>query len=152
MAAIRVNWSAQTEFPQSPREYKSVQRKSSLDIKLTIAMMIIPFVVGCANVSTSNHQAANTESDMVSESVQEERVSAFLASAAPSDVSEFASTPWGENVIVQAGERYFSASGRYCRKLTVFNNSGNESLQLACEIHRGSWEPVRLVTQLLDTR
>jgi len=129
-----------------------VQRKSFPDIKLTIAMMIIPFVAGCANLSTSNHQAANSESEMVSESVQEERVSAFLASAAPSDVSEFASTPWGENVLVQAGERYFSASGRYCRKLTVFSNSGNESSELACEIRQGSWEPVRLVTQLLDTR
>ena len=129
-----------------------MQRKSFPDIKLTIAMMIIPFVAGCANLSTSNHQAANSESEMVAVSVQEEKVSAFLASAAPSDVSEFASTPWGENVLVQAGERYFSASGRYCRNLTVFNNSGNESLQLACEIHRGSWEPVRLVTQLLDTR
>ena len=129
-----------------------MQRKSSLDIKLTIAIMIAPFVVGCANVPTSNNQALDTESKIVSESVQEKRVSAFLASAAASDVAEFVSTPWGENVLVQAGELYFSASGRYCRKLTVLNNSGNESLQLACEIRPGSWEPVRLVTQLLDTR
>lgn len=127
-----------------------MQRKSFLDIKLIVAFMIIPFVVGCANLPTSNNQVPKTESKMVSDSVLEERISAFLTSAAPLAVWEFASTPWGNDVLVQASEPYFSASGRYCRKLTVTDISGIYSLQLACEIRRGSWEAVRLVTQLLN--
>ena len=126
-------------------------RKSSLNIKFVVVFMVISLVAGCANVLTPNNQLPKTESKIVSESVLEQRFSAFLASAEPLAVSEFTSTPWGENVLVQASEPYFSASGRYCRKFTVINLSGNESLHLACEIRPGSWEQVRPVTQLLST-
>jgi len=112
----------------------------------------IPFVVGCANLSASKVQLPEDANKVAMQPVMEKEISTFLASAAPLSTSGFASTPWGENVLVQVGESYFSASGRNCRKLTVLDNAGDEKLQLACEFRNGSWEPVRLVTQLLGVQ
>ena len=134
-----------------PESSQNVQLKSFLSIKVPIAFLVIPLMVGCVNMSNSKTQSSSAEK-LVTASVLEDKISIFLTSAAPLSISEFASTPWGKDVLLQAGESYFSASGRNCRKLTVLDIGGNESLQLACEIRGGSWESVRLVTQLLGTR
>jgi hypothetical protein len=135
-----------------PESGKFVQQKSCLNIKAIIAFVAIPLVVGCVNMPSSKTQAPGAENKIITGPVLDGDISTFLASAAPFSISEFPSTPWGKNVLLRMGEPYFSASGRNCRKITVLDIEGNESLQLACEFRDGSWEPVRLVTQLLGTR
>lgn len=135
-----------------PESAKFIQRKSFLNYKMIIALVAIPLLVGCVNMSGSKIQSSGTEKKMMAGLVLNQEVSAFLASAAPLAASEFAATLWGENVLLQTGEPYFSASGRNCRKITVLDTGRNESLQLACEFGDGLWESVRLVTQLLGTR
>jgi hypothetical protein len=128
-----------------------VKRKSFLSIKASIVFVVFPLVVGCANIPSSEIQAPRAKNKIIAGPVLDEEVSTSLASVATLSKPEFASMPWGENVFLQAGAPYFSASGRNCREITLLDVEGNESLQLACEFRDGSWEPVRLVTQLLGT-
>ena len=83
-------------------------------------------------------------------------VSSFLDSAAPGSVIAVPTSPWGSNVEAVAHERYFAASGRICRELTVSNQRDLPSKELACRTSNdgkageGTWVTQRLVTGLLE--
>ncbi len=83
-------------------------------------------------------------------------VSSFLDSAAPGSVVAVPTSPWGSNVEVVAHERYFAASGRICRELTVSNQRDLPKKELACRTSNdgkageGTWVTQRLVTGLLE--
>ncbi|MGS0466428.1 DVU3141 family protein [Cobetia marina] len=83
-------------------------------------------------------------------------VSAFLDTAAIGGVMSVASSPWGSNVEVVAGERYFSASGLTCRHLTVSNGRDLPGKELACRTSKtgaatqGTWVTQRLIVGLLE--
>ncbi|WP_088743904.1 DVU3141 family protein [Cobetia sp. QF-1] len=83
-------------------------------------------------------------------------ISAFLDTASIGGVMPVVSSPWGSNVEVVAGERYFAASGMTCRHLTISNDRDLPSNELACrtsdtgKAEQGTWVTQRLVTGLLE--
>jgi hypothetical protein len=71
-------------------------------------------------------------------------VSAFLAQSADYSTQAFSNTYWGESVDVTANERYFAASGRYCREVSINTATGAQSGRwLTCETSKGQWAAVR---------
>jgi hypothetical protein len=56
---------------------QNVQLKSFLSIKVPIAFLVIPLMVGCVNMSNSKTQSSSTEK-LVTASVLEDKISIFL--------------------------------------------------------------------------
>lgn len=75
----------------------------------------------------------------------------FLAQAPDGAILNLATSPWGNQVEVTAGDTYFAASGRECRKLRVDKAAQGETRALACKTPQG-WESRRLITETSSSR
>ncbi|MHC9036399.1 DVU3141 family protein [Cobetia marina] len=125
--------------------------------RLTVVTGLALTITGCA---TSYPESTGTGSanlaNLTGAASLPANVSSFLDSAAPGSVIAVSTSPWGSDVEVVAHERYFAASGRSCRELTVSNQRDLPSKELACRTSNdgkageGTWVTQRLVTGLLE--
>ena len=78
-----------------------------------------------------------------------EQLAGFLADATRGEQAGFGVTPWGNDTVLRAGERYYAASGRICRALQVRDES-DSALQaaLACRTQTG-WERVDSLSAMM---
>ncbi|MCK8066943.1 DVU3141 family protein [Cobetia sp. 1CM21F] len=114
-------------------------------------------ISGCATTYPESTGAGSTNlANLTGAAALPADVSSFLDSGAPGSVIAVPTSPWGSNVEVVAHERYFAASGRICRELTVSNQRDLPSKELACRTSNdgkageGTWVTQRLVTGLLE--
>lgn len=114
-------------------------------------------ITGCATSYPESTGAGSTNlANLTGAASLPADVSSFLDSAAPGSVIAVPTSPWGSNVEVVAHERYFAASGRICRELTVSNQRDLPSKELACRTSNdgkageGTWVTQRLVIGLLE--
>lgn len=135
---------------RSTRRLQSVARLAVMaGFALTIA--------GCAtSYPNSSGIGSNNVANLTGAASLSADVSSFLDSSAPGSVIGVLNSPWGSDVEVVAHERYFAASGRICRELTVSNTRDLPSKELACRTSNdgkageGTWVTQRLVTGLLE--
>lgn len=93
---------------------------------------------GCAGMASSDSPMAAADPA---------QLTTFLNEAASGAEREFDQTPWGEAITLRAGERYFAASGRTCRRLLIQQQTDlGARPALACETTDG-WESVRALTR-----
>ncbi|NVN56275.1 hypothetical protein FLM52_10805 [bacterium Scap17] len=125
--------------------------------RLATAAGLAIVISGCATDYPVSTGAGSTNlANLTGAAVLPADVSSFLDSASPGGVIAVPTSPWGSNVEVVAHERYFAASGRICRELTVSNNRDLPSKELACRTSNdgkageGTWVTQRLVTGLLE--
>ncbi|MEL0615896.1 DVU3141 family protein [Cobetia marina] len=114
-------------------------------------------IAGCATSYPASTGAGSTNlANLTGAASLPADVSSFLDSSAPGSVIAVPTSPWGSDVEVVAHERYFAASGRICRELTVSNARDLPSKELACRTSNegkageGTWVTQRLVTGLLE--
>ena len=126
-------------------------------VRLACAAGLALAISGCATSYPESTGAGSTNlANLTGAAALPVDVSSFLDSAAPGSVIAVATSPWGSNVEVVAHERYFAASGRICRELTVSNQRDLPSKELACRTSNdgkageGTWVTQRLVTGLLE--
>ena len=83
----------------------------------------------------------------VADNHRDHALTAFLDEATINAVQRFQQTPWGDAITLQAGERYYAASGRICRRLLLHQETdGQGQVALACKSTQG-WESVRALTR-----
>jgi hypothetical protein len=113
--------------------------------KLSIGALAVVVLAGCSAWGGGNESAyAGGISPAPKGQVLSAEVSAFLAQSADFSTQAFANTYWGESVDVTANERYFAASGRYCREVAINTATGAQSGRwLTCETTKGQWAAVR---------
>ena len=81
-----------------------------------------------------------------------ERLAGFLADATRGEQARFGTTPWGDDTVLHAGERYYAASGRICRAFEVKGASDSAPRSaLACRTHSG-WERVEAMAAMTRDR
>ncbi|MDX5297865.1 MAG: hypothetical protein LPK85_02825 [Gammaproteobacteria bacterium] len=115
-----------------------------------VALCLSLGMAGCASDSVSQAPSAvggGDESRMRDVVVLDAALSAQLTDAAPHADVALPTSPWGDNVIVRAGDTYQAASGRQCRGLAI-TREGRAFSALACDTGRGRWSLVRPVTRL----
>lgn len=113
--------------------------------KLSIGVVAVVALAGCSAFNGGNGSGyAGAVSQAPKGQALSAEVSAFLAQSAEYSTRAFSNTYWGESVDVTANERYFAASGRYCREVTINTPTGARSGRwLACETSNGQWAAVR---------
>lgn len=103
-----------------------------------LSLLIVISLSACA-VAPGSYPAPGAPSQM-------QLPSAFrhFLTHAPAGTSAFLpESPWGTSVTVYAGQAYFAASGRRCRKLTIVHTAGMRRPGLVCRLPNGGWEEVR---------
>ena len=125
--------------------------------RLTVVTGLALTITGCATSYPESTGTGSTNlANLTGAASLPANVSSFLDSAAPGSVIAVSTSPWGSDVEVVAHERYFAASGRSCRELTVSNQRDLPSKELACRTSNdgkageGTWVTQRLVTGLLE--
>ncbi|MDN5850799.1 MAG: hypothetical protein L0H63_14375 [Nitrococcus sp.] len=68
----------------------------------------------------------------------------FLTSAPAGSSMLLAASLWGPEASVYAHARYYAASGRTCRELTI-EQAGMRRPGLVCRLPQGGWESVRVL-------
>ncbi|WP_156961893.1 DVU3141 family protein [Cobetia amphilecti] len=126
-------------------------------VRLAAVTSLALAITGCATSYPESTGAGSTNlANLTGAASLPADVSSFLDSAAPGSVIAVPTSPWGSNVEVVAHERYFAASGRICRELTVSNQRDLPGKELACRTSNdgkageGTWVTQRLVTGLLE--
>ncbi len=112
--------------------------------KLSVGALAVVVLAGCSAWGGGNESAYTGVSSAPRGQALSAEVSAFLAQSAEFSSRAFASSYWGESVNVTASERYFAASGRYCREVSIDTVTGAQpSRWLTCETSKGQWAAVR---------
>jgi len=73
-----------------------------------------------------------------------DQVSVFLSSGTGALARRFESSPWGDDVLVEAEPVYHAATGASCRRMAV-SGAGIDRKMLACATAGGVWVTQRLV-------
>ncbi|GAA3712616.1 hypothetical protein GCM10022421_19910 [Oceanisphaera sediminis] len=107
---------------------------------LLLPLVVLSIISGCASQQQGTHGAQ--------QAINNSELNQYLSSAT-ANAAVLASSPWGPKVQIMAGQPYFAASGRTCRKLQVSQPNGNTQHQIACKADTGNWTLTRPVTQLL---
>ncbi|MBS4154787.1 DVU3141 family protein [Cobetia sp. MC34] len=126
-------------------------------VRLAVTTGLALIVSGCAtDYPMSTGSGSQNLSSLRGAAPLSADLSAFLDTSAIGGVMPVVSSPWGSNVEVVAGERYFSASGLTCRHLTVSNGRDLPGQELACRTSnkgaakQGTWVTQRLIVGLLE--
>ena len=113
--------------------------------KLSIGVVAVVALASCSAINGGNGSGyAGAVSPAPKGQALSAEVSAFLAQSAEYSTRAFSNSYWGGSVDVTASERYFAASGRYCREVAINTASGTQSGRwLTCETSNGQWAVVR---------
>ncbi|MEA1052152.1 DVU3141 family protein [Lamprobacter modestohalophilus] len=69
-----------------------------------------------------------------------------LLSSAPANLEvRLEQSPWGQDILAVLHQPYAAASGRRCRRLTLYPDSRPRSVLACLEPNTAQWQPVRLL-------
>lgn len=121
-----------------PRAFslRTVARRSaiSLGISLTASCAYLP-IPDMAETDASGETGQLGVAD---------ELAAFFNASTEAVAQRFAETPWGEDVLIEAGPVYYAATGTSCRRVAVVGAVQAERM-LACVAQTGRWQIQRLV-------
>ncbi len=107
----------------------------------TFALAIL--LGGCA---TFPDMSAPNWADPKAQEAPEDASFHSLLSSAPANLEvRLEQSPWGQGILAVLHQPYAAASGRRCRRLTLYPNSQARSVLACLEPNTAQWQPVRLL-------